>query len=579
MRFTEQEQSIAHHIAGTPGLERLRELSDDPDRYARENIAAVLSAVARFASEQLQPLNAQADREGCTLVDGRVRTPAVFRRVMKDFVAQGWPGLSATAAWGGHDLPLVLQAGCQELLDRGCASFGMLPGLFRSGSRVLEAHASEALKAEWLPRLATGEWGATICISEPDAGSDVGRTRSSAVRGPGADWLVTGEKIWITFGDHDLVERIGHCMLARSDPASKGVHGLSLFLVPDFHADAAGKPQRNAIHVRRLEEKLGLHASPTCALGFEGARAHLVGTEGKGLQALFAMIGSLRMSVAVQSLGIASGALATAMAYAAQRRQGGSASAPPVPIASHADVQRMLMDSAARVEVVRGLALTLAVTLELQEYEPDQQRRQEATDLCAWLMPIVKTWGADTAFEVSHTAIQVLGGAGYTRDWPVEQALRDARVFSIYEGTSGIQALDLLHRRLWRDEGRGLAGFLRLARADAALAGSAEPALVGAVSQVLALLESCARELRAERTQFAEAGAAAFLQLAGIAAASWIALRLVLRAGADGAARKASAAGRYWLAAAPTRARCAHDEALLGEQRLATFEVVAAPFE
>jgi hypothetical protein len=193
-------------------------------------------------------------------------------------------------------------------------------------------------------------------------------------------------------------------------------------------------------------------------------------------------------------------------------------------------------------------------------------------------MPIVKTWGADTAFEVSHTAIQVLGGAGYTRDWPVEQALRDARVFSIYEGTSGIQALDLLHRRLWRDQGRGLAVFLRQARADAALAGQAEPASAAA-SQVFDLLESCAGALLPQRPQFAEAGASAFLQLAGMAAASWIALRLATRPGDDGAARKASAAGRYWLAAAPARARCAHDEALLGEQRLARFEAVAAAFE
>jgi len=578
MSFAEQEASIAHHIANAPGLERLRSLAADAEAYSAESVRAVLSAVARFAQDKLQPVNAGADREGARIVDGRVKMPRSLHGVMREFVAEGWPGLSARAEWGGHDLPLALQAGCQELLDRGCPAFGMLPGLFRSGARLLEAHGAPELKAQWLPRLASGEWAVTICISEPDAGSDVGRMRSRAWREPGGGWRVSGEKIWISFGDHDLVERIGHCMLARSDPASTGVAGLSLFLVPDSHDYGSGRAVRNAVHVRRVEEKLGLHASPTCALGFEGARADLIGEEGRGLQALFAMIGSLRMSVALQSLGIASGALGAAMSYAAERRQGGSPASGPVPIIRHADVQRMLLEMAARVEVVRGLTMALAVALELQDQEADVESRREAAHLCTWLMPVVKTWGADTAFDVAHTAIQVLGGAGYTREWPVEQALRDARVFSIYEGTSGMQALDLLHRRLWRDEGRGLRRFLALAWADEARARDTQPEVAASAADVFALLEECATRLRPDQAAFAEAGASAFLQLAGLAATSWIALRLALCLDEGPAASKAAAAGRFWLSVAPARARCAYTEALLGESRLRELDAVAAAF-
>lgn len=577
MSFSEQEAAIALHIANTPGIERLRQLSQNPDACSQETTELVLQAVARFAHDRLKPVNAKADQEGARLTDGRVQMPQCFHEVMKLFIEEGWPGLSASEQWGGHGLPLFLQAGCQELIDRACPSFGMLPGLFRSGARLLEAHGSEAIKSEWLPKIATGEWATTICISEADAGSDVGRIRTRAHRNQQNEWYVTGEKIWISFGDHDLSQRIGHCLLARSDPSEKGVRGLSLFLVPN-HIPVNGNNQENGVHVRRLEEKLGLHASPTCALGFEHARAYLIGEENKGLNALFAMIGSLRLSVALQGLGIATNAVNTALIYASERCQGGAVDKPAVPIDQHLDVQRMLMEMVARVEVTRGAALTLATALELQVLETDSLQRQNAADLCAWLLPIMKTWSADTAFEVSHTAIQVLGGAGYTREWPVEQALRDSRILSIYEGTSGIQALDLVHRRLIRDEGRGLKYFVSLAKADIEKAKTTQPEAAAALESMTKRLVEGANRLTSEGREFSEAGASAFLQLAALATTSWIALRLTTIPPTNTTARKISAAGHYWLAVAPIRAEHEYYEATLSAKRLENFNDIKSAF-
>jgi alkylation response protein AidB-like acyl-CoA dehydrogenase len=545
--------SICAQIEAAPQLERLRALLAPGTDAGPELVAAILEEASRFAQGRLAPVAAALDRPGCRIEQGRVRTAPGHAEAWAEFVEAGWLGIDQPPEAGGQGLPLFVLAVCQELFDRSSVAFGMLPTAVRGAARLLGAHGSDALKAEWLPRLASGEWAATICISEPEAGSDVGRIRTLAEPAPDGRWRVTGEKIWTSYGDHDLAARIGHCLLARTPDAPPGAAGLSLFLVPDTVDDG-----RNTVVVRRLEDKLGLHGSPTCALGFEGAHGWLIGAPGRGLAQLFTMIAVMRLMVSVQGLATASAATDMAFAYAEERRQGGAPDAAPVAIAEHADVRRMLVGMASRTETLRGLVLAAAVQADLARLEPDPQARETAQALAQWLLPIAKTLGAETGFELASEAIQVLGGAGYVRDWPAERLLRDARVLAIFEGTSGMQALDLLHRRLGRDQGRGLKAFLELARADVAEAGGHE-----GLERTLDLLEQNATALTGSAD--ADGAAYAFLKLAGLAATGWIALRLTRLDG------RLAAAGRAWLTDLAARAELVHHEIATAAARLAQF--------
>ena len=545
---------IAMQFEAAPGLSRLRALKDSFGAATPDLVQAVLDEAARFASGFLAPLNDDGDREGCVLAEGRVRTAPGHREAYDAYVAGGWPTLDQPTGEGGQGLPLALAFAVQEIFDRSCPAFGMLPVPQRSAARLIAAYGDAALKAEWLAPLISGAWAATICISEAEAGSDVGRLRTRAEPTSDGEWAITGEKCWISFGDHDLTRRIGHCLLART----AGADGLSLFLVPDrIGPDRIGEA-RNGVVVRRIEEKMGLHASPTCALGFEGARGRLIGTEGRGLQQMFVMITNMRLATGAQGLAIAAGAADLALAYARERRQGGNGGA-PVPIHRHADVQRILLEQAAKVEVLRGLLLATANLGDLAAHEPEEEARKDAAALLQWLLPLVKTTGGEFAFDVASDAVQVLGGAGYTREWPAEQMLRDARVLTIFEGTTGIQALDLLHRRLGGDR-RGLRAFLAQAREDAAAQEGAR-----ALLPVLDLLEDAAQRLaQMPDPRAAEAGATAFLHLAALAATGWIAARLTAIAGAGPEAERLRAAGRHWLTLIPARAAACHAESTQG---------------
>lgn len=551
---------LVAQLRAAPGLDRLYALLGD-DALA-DTAEVILDGAAKFAQAVLAPLNPAMDRHGCRIEGGRVLTAPGHVEAWRAFCDSGWQTLDKPDDYGGQGLPLVVWAASQELFDRACVAFGMLPSSQGAAAKLLEAHADAKIKDEWLPQLASGAWAATIVISEADAGSDVGRIRTLASPLPGGEWSITGEKIWITFADHDLAPRIGHCVLARTPGAAPGGAGLSLFLAPSVLPDGT----RNTIQVRRLEEKLGLHGSPTCAVGFESARARLIGHEGRGLSQLFAMITQMRLSVGVQGLGIAAGAAETARAYAAERRQGGRPEQAPVSLDSHADIQRLLLRGFSRVETLRGLVYATAVQADLAVLETDPEAKTRAAALTGWFLPLIKTLGGEAGFDVAHEAIQVLGGAGYVRDWPVEQALRDARVFTIYEGASGIQALDLLHRRLWRDEGRGLKAFLDMARAE--LDSAAEGRDGVSLAWALDLLEDAGEQLEAWKTEprQGEAGATAFLQLAGLAATGWIALRLARLPDA-----RLAAAGRFWLLDLAQRAGLEHARATQGAASLADF--------
>ena len=538
---------IAAQYEAAAGVARLRELKESFAAADPATVQAILDEAVRYAEEHLAGFGEGADRIGATLVDGRVRTAPGHKEAWKAFVAGGWPTLDIPHEEGGQGLPAALAFAVQEICDRHCAAFGMVPVPTRSAARLIAAYGSDAMHDQWMPMLASGEWTATIVISEVEAGSDVMRMRTLATREEDDSWSITGEKQWISFGDHDVAPRIGHCVLART----RDQNGLSLFLVPDTLTG----DRRNGVVVRRIEEKLGLHASPTCALGFEAAKGWLIGEEGRGLQQMFTMITNMRLATGAGGLGIAAGAADVALAYAAERRQGGR-DAKPVAIDRHIDVQRMLLDMVAKVEMLRGLVLATANQADLAAYETDAEAKADAAALAGWLLPIVKTTGGDYGFEVASEAVQVLGGAGYTREWPVEQGMRDARVMTIFEGTTGIQALDLVHRRIRKGDGRGLRRFLALARADGG----------DALAPTLDLLEDAAGKVGAGTDVAAiEGGATAMLRLAQLAAAGWIAARLAALDGEDAAVSRLRTAGRHWLAGLTAKATLAHAEALAGD--------------
>lgn len=562
MSYDAAAGAILAQIRALPEFARLCALTPDtaPDESTLEGI---LRGAAALAEGCLEPFNRVADAQGCALVDGRVRLAPGHHDAWAAFVAGGWTMIEGPVEHGGLGLPMVVHAGCEELFNRASPAFGMLPTPLRCAARVLEKYGSDDLKSTWLPRLVDGSWGATICISEADAGSDVPRLRTMARPDADGAWRVTGEKMWITFGDHDLTERIGHLVLARTPDGAPGSAGLSLFLVPSQEDG-----RRNAVVVRRVEEKLGLHGSPTCALGFEGARGWLVGAPGRGLAQLFTMIIGMRLSVGSQGAGIAGASAALAWRYAAERRQGGRPDQPPVTLDRHGDIRRLLLGCAARAEVARGLVLTASAVSDLQLCEGGEDARADAAALLGWLLPITKNFCAEAAFTCASEAIQVLGGAGYTREWPAEQYLRDARVLPIYEGTSGMQALDLVLRRVLGDEGRAIEAFLVAARRDLAAAGDTWAA--GRFAALLALLGE-ARDGLAKAA--APTVAYPFLQLASLVTTGWIALRL---SGLDGSPLHDHLAGlgRHWLRIALPLAGAEAAQVAMGQDLISDYEAI-----
>lgn len=472
------------------------------DLVDADTLDSILGAAARIADDVLAPLDEGADRQGCRVENGRVKTPAGYREAFAAVTEGGWIGLDQPEDYGGSALPILLRAITTALFDRAGLAFGMSTGATISGAALLAEHAPADVAQDWIPALIAGERTTTICISESDAGSDVGRMGTRAER-DGDEWHIHGNKQWISFGDHDLTDRIGHCLLARTGDAPGGF-GLSLFLVPSTFEDGS----RNAISLIRIEEKLGLHGSPTCALSFDGARATLLGTPARGLSQLFTMISVMRLQVACQGLACAARATEISEDYAAERLQGGDPKAPPVAISSHPDVQRQLRWMRGQTEALRAVVMQLASSMDAGKTDP------HAAALAQLLLPLAKSHGSEIGFDVTNAGIQVLGGAGYTRDWPLEQALRDIRVAAIYEGTTGMQAIDFVERRLIR-EPQGFDAFVVVASGPL-------------VDRFVALVA----ELRAAAPSNRLAAADAVLRAGWLAVVDWLGPRLPEDAGA-----------------------------------------------
>jgi alkylation response protein AidB-like acyl-CoA dehydrogenase len=424
---------------------------------------SVLTEIGRFCVQEMLPLNGPGDRQGVRFdtETGAVITPDGFKELHQKFVESGFFGLSQPIEYGGAGAPHTLGFLVGEMTTATNKSFIMCPGLTAGLIDALLVHGTDEQKDTFLPKFIGGEWSGTMCLTEPQCGTDLGLLTTKATP-EGDHYRLTGTKIWITFGDHDLTENIVHLVLARLPGAPEGIRGVSVFLVPKLLEDGAA----NGVTCGGLEHKMGIHASPTCVINFEDSIGYLVGVPHKGMRAMFTMMNAARLQVGLEGVALAEHAYQSALSFAKDRKQGRSldpAKQDPNSAADniliHPDVRRMLLNCKASNEGLRGLGVYIAQHLDRSHHHPDEDARKNSNDIVALLTPIIKSYGTERGFANVSEAMQVMGGAGYTQDWPVEQFLRDARIAMIYEGTNHIQALDLVGRKLPRDNGRLLRSF------------------------------------------------------------------------------------------------------------------------
>ncbi len=427
---------------------------------------AILTEGAKIAEEVLFPLNQSGDEEGCHFDGGAVTTPKGFKEAYKTYTEGGWAGLTARPKHGGQGLPKVVGVAFAEMTISANLSFGTYPGLGRGVYEAIDAHGSAEQKDTYMPRLANGEWGGTMNLTEPHCGTDLGLIRTKAEPQDDGTYAITGTKIFISGGEHDLTENIVHLVLARITGAPQGVKGISMFIVPKFLvAPDASLGERNAASCGSIEHKMGIKGSATCVMNYDGATGYLIGQPNKGMRAMFTMMNDARLGVGMQGLGLSEVAYQNAAQYAKDRTQGRSLTGvkmpdqPADPIIVHPDVRRMLLTMRAFNEGARALAYWMALNVDLSEKHPDAAVRQDADDLVGLMMPIVKAYLTDTGFDSVNLGLQCFGGHGYIREHGMEQFVRDARIAKLYEGTSGIQALDLVGRKLPRKMGRLLRQF------------------------------------------------------------------------------------------------------------------------
>ncbi len=520
MRFVMNELAGLNELAKLPGFE-----DATPD-----TVDAILDEAARFASGVLDPLNWSGDQEGSKWQDGKVTTPKGFREAYKQYVEAGWGALPLDPEWGGQGLPKLVATAVEEMWASANMSFSLCPLLTQGAIEALLLRGSDELKKRFLPKMVEGTWTGTMNLTEPQAGSDLSLVRTKAVR-QGDHYLISGQKIFITYGEHDLAENIVHLVLARTPDAPEGVKGISLFVVPKFVLNADGSlGKRNSANCASIEHKLGIHASPTAVMVFENAVGYLVGEENKGLAYMFIMMNAARFGVGMEGVSIAERAFQRALAFAKERLQGRDLTegGGTVPIIRHPDVRRMLMLMKSQTEAMRALAYVVAAAMDTAERHADKETRQRMQAFVDLMIPVVKGWSTETGIDIASLGIQVHGGMGFIEETGAAQHLRDARITTIYEGTTGIQANDLIGRKIAREGGATVKAWLEhLQQFDAELAKSRQPDIakvrraLATASKALAeaveyLLATFGKDVKA-----ASAGAVPFLRLMGIVAGGW----------------------------------------------------------
>jgi alkylation response protein AidB-like acyl-CoA dehydrogenase len=444
-------------LQATPSLQALAPFAETDDGL----LVQVLDEAAKFVAQVVAPLQAAGDAPGCRFEQGRVSTPPGFADAYRAFWQAGWPSLACAPEDGGQGLPWLLEGVLYEMLSGANHGWTMAPGLLHGAYECLKHHGSDELKSRYLPRIASGEWLATMCLTEPHAGSDLGLARTQAVAQADGSFRISGTKIFISGGEHDLSENIVHLVLAREPGAAPGPKGLSLLLAPKVMPDGT----RNAIVCERIEEKMGLHGSPTCVLRFDQATGWRVGEAGRGLNAMFVMMNAARLHVALQGIGLLDAAWQKAHAYALERTQMRAPGAlrgdgPADPIIRHPAVRRILDTERAWIDGLRVLAYRTGIELDVARHHEDKARRAAAQQWCSLVTPVLKSICTEQGFAGASRCLQVFGGHGYIREWGIEQIVRDSRVAMIYEGTNEIQAIDLLVRKVLPDGGAALAALL-----------------------------------------------------------------------------------------------------------------------
>jgi acyl-CoA dehydrogenase len=525
MKFVLNELAGLSEVAKLPGYE-----DATPD-----TVDAILEEAARFASGVLDPLNRSGDQEGSKWNDGEVRTPKGFQEAYKKFAAGGWNALPFEPDWGGQGLPKLVATSVDEMWTSANMSFSLCPLLTQGAVHALALRGSERLQKTYIPKMVAGEWTGTMNLTEPQAGSDLALVKTRAVP-EGDHYRISGQKIFITYGEHDLTQQIVHLVLARTPGAPEGTKGISLFVVPKFLVKPDGSlGERNGAKCASLEHKLGIHASPTAVMIYDNAVGHLVGEENRGLETMFIMMNAARFGVGLEGVAIAERAFQRALAFSKERLQGRDlvAGGKTVPIIRHPDVRRMLMLMKSQTEAMRALAYVVAAALDHANRNPDKTMRQRHQAFVDFMIPVVKGWSTETGIDIASLGVQVHGGMGFVEETGAAQYLRDARITTIYEGTTGIQAMDLMGRKIAREGGATAKEWLAQLRAfDAELGRSANPdiqSLRRLLAEGVQAVADCVEFVIAEKNPLASfAGAVPFLKLVGIVAGGWQMARAAL---------------------------------------------------
>ena len=562
MSYTAPVKDIAFALEHVVGLADIAEL-DGFDEATPELVGAILEESARFTGEVLAPLNTIGDQQGSRIVDGAVETPEGWRDAYRQFVENGWGSLSFPTAYGGQGLPMCVSSAVQEMWHSANMSFGLCPLLTQGAVDAIEHHASDELKSTYLPKMVEGVWSGTMNLTEPQAGSDLAAVRTRA-EPEGDHFRVTGQKIYITYGEHDLTENIIHLVLARLPDAPEGVKGISLFVVPKFLVNDDGSlGERNDVRCVSLEHKLGIHASPTCVMSYGdegGATGYLVGEANKGLVYMFTMMNQARHAVGVEGYGIAERAYQKALGYAKDRHQGKTLlgqGEDDQAIVNHPDVRRILMTMKSSIEAMRGLGLDCAAAFDRARQHPDAEVRERMQRRGELLTPLVKGWSTELGVELCSLGVQVHGGMGFIEETGAAQFLRDARIAPIYEGTTAIQANDLVGRKTARDGGKGVSELMDDMRATLTELERIDHVDMKAVSTRLAPAIAAAEKatewlLGQNDATLPAATSVEYLMMMGRLAGGWMSARTALAAHAK---KQMDAADADWLDARVTLAR------------------------